>query len=430
MRRLRFLGPGDDDTVILRSLDGTEHYRLEIDEKLASAVMPGSVALPKLSVAAEPPRGQSTNGKDAMDDLRPRDIQTRVRAGEDPQALAEEAGQPLDRVMRFAYPVLQERVRIVDEARRGRTRAGSDNQTTEFGSLFDHRLGVLGTEPTSVRWDSFRRPDGGWTVTAVFTADIQSIDPQQLTAKFSFALTNRMVSALNDVAADLISGNPISALVVAAPAPIDYAALDALSSGAAAPTRLAAVPDPEPDHADDTASDTDPAGAERAEARSALRLPLRRQKAHTHPLPVSVDDDVVDELFDQDAADPAWASESDSPSGTTYGRDPLSRFDPGAENAALTDTASTTAPLPSPGSHAADAEIDQPARASVDADSGVTAESGGHADSDALELEPDGAFASVGEDTPHSHRRPGRASDKPRMPSWDDILLGVRRRSD
>jgi hypothetical protein len=86
-----------------------------------------------------------------------------------------------------------------------------------------------------------------------------------------------------------------------------------------------------------------------------------------------------------------------------------------------------TAAQPSPGNHAAAPEADQP----IDgADSGGPAQPDSRDASDPRELDPDGAFASVGEDTPHSHRRPGRASDKPRMPSWDDILLGVRRRSD
>jgi hypothetical protein len=29
---------------------------------------------------------------------------------------------------------------------------------------------------------------------------------------------------------------------------------------------------------------------------------------------------------------------------------------------------------------------------------------------------------------PEAPRRSGRSNDKPRMPSWDDILLGVRRK--
>jgi hypothetical protein len=361
MRELRYVGPGEDNVVILESVDGAKQFRLPIDEKLMAAL--------RERPPDEPLGEQPTSGKDAMTELRPRDIQTRVRAGEDPQTLADEAGTSLERVMRFAHAVLQERLRIVDEARRGKARAGSEGHTSEFGALIDHRVGVLGTEPTAVSWDSFRRPDGGWTVTANFTAQTHSAEPMPLVAKFSFALSNRTVTALNDVAADLLTGNPIAALQKPV-APQDQLLtedpadelIDSSTDIDAEPARLAAVPDPQPQ----------PAAAQTHEHRSSIRFPSRRQKAHTHPIPVSVEDDIADVLFDQEAADPA---------GTSWHEPPL--------------------PL----------------------DLGPAAQHAGMQQQDDVI----GIEASVSE---QQNKRTGRSADKPRMPSWDDILLGVRRKSE
>jgi DUF3071 family protein len=382
VKQLRFVGPGDDGAVILESMDGEKQFRLPIDDTLLGAL--------RLEPMSEPVTVPSESGDQSMTELRPRDIQMRVRAGEDPKDLAEEAGTSLDRVMRFAYPVLQERVRVVDEARRSRARGGGDGHTGPFGELFDARLVALGTEPTSVSWDAYRRPDGGWTITAAFTAR-----ETDLTAKFSFVLTNRSVSALNDVASDLLSGHPIGALQKPQPGqpsetePIEpppewdgprlAAVPDSLDTA-----EMPAVPPPEPDSSSSASAPSERQRAEREhERRSPLRLPGRRQKAHTHPIPVSVDDEMVDELFDQDAFAPAGGRWQEQPLPLDLGQGEQSGTNRTANPASVAAADATAA--------------------------------GHHLD---------------GEDPEHPHRRTGKSGDKPRMPSWDDILLGVRRKSE
>ncbi|MGX7677803.1 septation protein SepH [Jatrophihabitans sp. DSM 45814] len=399
MRELHFVGPGDDGTVIVQTADGAEQFSLLVDERLVRAAHPDTAGA---SGPAGPSGGPTTGGKETMIDIRPRDIQMRVRAGEEAQTLADEAGVPLDRIMRFAYPVLQERIRVVDEARRGRARNG-DGQTVDFGELFDHRVAAIGTEPSTVVWNSFRRPDGGWTVVADFIAPTFSGDHAPLLAKFSFALLNRSVAALNDVAADLLTGRPLS--VLRAPAEPERASQ--VTAEDTAPARDSdGDPDGENDAleddsgfggdrigdgGDDAAGGTVDAPAERtplavvapppsSHSRSPLRLPSRRQRAHTHPIPVPMDDEMFDDLFDQDAADPA---------GNGGWHEPPLPLDLGAN----VDQRQSG---------------DQPGDPSAATDEPAADQSGGD----------------------NSHRRSGRAGDKPRMPSWDDILLGVRRKSD
>jgi hypothetical protein len=328
MRQLRLVGQDDEGTsLVLETIDGTERFTLPNDERLRDATR---VDLPRIGTIVN----EATP-------LAPRDIQIRVRSGEDPQVLADEAGLALERIMRFAYPVLAERVRVTDEARRGRARRSSEGQLVPFGELADTRFAAHGVDPSAVAWDAFRREDGGWTVTAT-----TSVDEKPLLAKFSFALMTRTVSALNDVAADLLSDRPIRALAPPQPPPV--LGPDAEPAG---PVRLTAVPDPT-----DTAI-AEPSGA------TVIRVPSKRQKAHTHPLPLALDD----ELFDQEALDDPW-HEQELP------------LDLGEQTPAPAESSIAQGTAP-------DEEHDQP-------------------------------------------KRSRRAGEKPRMPSWDDILLGVRHKTD
>jgi hypothetical protein len=395
MQELRFVGPGDDGNVIVETTDTGEQFTLTVDAALRAFLVPAPSDTSGTPEPAEP-----TTGKDDMIDLRPRDIQTRVRAGEDPQAIADEAGTSLERVMRFAYPVLQERVRVVDEARRARTRAGADGHPMVFGELFDHRVAALGTEPSSVRWDSFRRPDGGWTVTSQITAHGWDDTEVPLLATFSLALLNRTVSALNDVAADLIHGTPIRVLQ-RPPEPEPEPVEEPVAAPADGPPTLAAVPAPAEADAHPSAPPT-----RTPDHRSPLRLPTRRQKAHTHPVPVAMDDDLMDDLFDQEAFEPG------GPSG--WHEPPLPLDLPAAADPPAAPAATIGAAQPG---------IGQPAGAPEHRPDGQPEDrSDNHSDNE-LEKHPEKHAESQPE-----HPKRSRSGDKPRMPSWDDILLGVRRK--
>jgi DUF3071 family protein len=354
MRLLRLVGPSaDGDALVVETADGGEQFTLPINERLRNV---STSDLPRLPV----PDSAAGNAPS------PREIQTRVRAGASAQGIADEAGIPLDRVMRFALPVLQERIRVVDEARRARARSSHEGQSTDFGHLVDGRLSQHGVDPAGVSWDAYRRADGGWTVTAAFTAQ-----EQPLLVKFSFALVNRTVSALDSVAADLLSDRPVPALLPPMPTPVMAEPEPADRTG---PPRLTAVPDP-----DEAAADAGAGESTVTSLPSSAIRPGRRQKAHTRPIPVSDDD----ELFDQDAYDP-------------------NAFEPAFRHSAP-DQQDTD---PGRGQHARDWQ------------------------ESALPLEIDGELPGPDDSDGDGRGRRNRRGDKPRMPSWDDILLGVRHRSD
>ena len=52
----------------------------------------------------------------ALQTFSPREVQARVRAGESPDVIAAESDWPLDKVMRYAEPLLAERAFIAEQA--------------------------------------------------------------------------------------------------------------------------------------------------------------------------------------------------------------------------------------------------------------------------------------------------------------------------
>ena len=137
--------------------------------------------------------------------ITPREIQMRVRAGEEPQALADAYGAGLDWVVRFAGPVLAERERMANEARRSKARRSTtEGQTVVFGEAVDERFSAHGIEPGTVRWDAHRREDGQWIVTAHWIGG-----QTERTAEWTFHLAARTVAPIDDTAADLLSDRPI-----------------------------------------------------------------------------------------------------------------------------------------------------------------------------------------------------------------------------
>jgi hypothetical protein len=461
MRLLRLVGPGEDGTSVIveavdpGSLDG-ERFELSLDDRLRTL----ATTEPATPAEQAQPRPASSGPIPT-----PREIQVRVRAGETAQAVADQAGIPLERVMRFAYPVLQERVRVTDEARRARARRGGDGLLVPFGELIDLRFGRHGVDPAAVRWDAYRREDGGWTVTSEVSSHQRTV-----LAKFSFALLNRTVSALDDIAADLLSDRPVQALLPPPAAePVAETPADSAPDwdAEAPPPRLTAVPNP---NRVDAPRPQEPGPA--------VRPPSRRQKAHTRPVPVDTDD----ELFDQDAfeqqpwhepqlpfeigssgrgtqtpgtsprhrAQRSAGARSDSAApdiaeaasadpgrdvpeivGVRFdsaGVDPAGVESAGVESAGVDPAGVESAGVESAGVESAGVEsagVEPAGVELVEVPAADLAPAGIAADSQEVRSQDDAAAPGD-----LQNRRGRRSGDKPRMPSWDDILLGVRHKSD
>ncbi len=134
--------------------------------------------------------------------LRPREIQSRIRAGQSVDEVAEIAGMPLDRLRTFAGPIIAEREHIASLAlattvrRRGETSAHRNLRTTVA-----ERLLSCSIDADTVDWDAWRLDDGRWSVSAAY----RDTDDSEHTAVFLFDLRGKFSVAGNDDARWLLN---------------------------------------------------------------------------------------------------------------------------------------------------------------------------------------------------------------------------------
>jgi hypothetical protein len=257
VRQLRFVMVTEDgDQLLLETMDGSERFVVTVDAALRDAThtdlprltpprplpaedaaaaedaapAPKPIPAPPVAATLAPPERHpahaavepadqpepaaapavaAAGGITGEAPISPREIQIRVRAGESPEQVAEAFGMSLERVMRFAAPVVDERLRIADEARRARARRsggpeGSEGKLVQFGETVDARFRAHGIDAETVAWNSRRREDGEWLVVADWLGGDGSHS-----AEWLFSRTGRSVTPLDDTAADLLSDRPI-----------------------------------------------------------------------------------------------------------------------------------------------------------------------------------------------------------------------------
>jgi hypothetical protein len=202
MRTLRVAGLGTDGrTVILETVpqrpgERREQFTLPVDEHLHAAARGD---LPCLSQTEIEPENQ----------MRPREIQARIRAGASVEQLATDAGVPSERIERFAYPVLLERSRMAQLAQRAHpVRAdGPDVRTLE--EVVTETFRERGHDFGAVSWDSWRTEHGKWVVQLHWHAG-RSENRAQWT--FHPGAHGGTVTASDDHATNLIDPQPAAPL--------------------------------------------------------------------------------------------------------------------------------------------------------------------------------------------------------------------------
>lgn len=248
MRTLRLVGLSDDGRSLVLaadvpdSIDNGERFHLPIDDRLKAAARGDAQRMGQLEL-------------DASRSLSPRVIQARIRAGETPEQVAHASGTPVERIMRFAHPVLQERARVAEQAQGARVRLSDGTPGVPLVQFMTDRLRLLGADLDAVRWDSHRTDDGTWQVRAAWKAGHKSG-----TTKWSYDTTTRTVTPVDATTADFAEGTRLVRVVPDVPA--------GLPASPAPRRTIAAVPaepawDDEPDvaeapeHLADDARDTD-----------------------------------------------------------------------------------------------------------------------------------------------------------------------------
>jgi hypothetical protein len=202
MRALRIAGLGADGcTIILETSDRRDRFTLVVDDTLHEAVRGD---LPRLDpTEIDPPS-----------EMRPREIQDRVRAGASVEQLATAAGVSTERIERFAYPVLLERSRMAQLAQQAHpVRAdGPDVRTLE--QVVTETFRRRGHNLSAVTWDSWRGDDGKWAVQLRWRAGRSENRAQWTLHPGAHGGT---VTAVDDHATDLIDPQPAAQLRTVTP---------------------------------------------------------------------------------------------------------------------------------------------------------------------------------------------------------------------
>ncbi len=204
MRALRVVGISDDGgelSVVLEDSARQERFMVPADEQLRAAARGDLTRLGQISIELE-------------SQLRPREIQARIRAGASVDQVAAAAGVPPQKIERFAYPVLLERSRTAEVAQRAHPMRADGPDNRMLGDVVAHTFGLRGQEYHSAEWDSWKGDDGRWVVALSWRAGRS--DNRALWA-FLPGAHGGTVTALDEHAHDLVEGLPARPLRTVGP---------------------------------------------------------------------------------------------------------------------------------------------------------------------------------------------------------------------
>ena len=215
MQDLTPVGLSEDGTTLVLVSSSGEEFAVRVDTRLRAALRGENARLGQLEMKMDSA-------------LRPRDIQTRIRAGESPEDVAAAAKTTVEAIMPYAGPVLAERAHVAQTALKASLRRRSGEATSQartLGEAAELHLAEHSLHDEDVEWDSWRRPDGRWALVASYT-----VSGSARTAEFTHDLPGRYVVAENDHAR-VLTGE------LRAPGP-----LPAAGTRAAQVRRLSSVP--------------------------------------------------------------------------------------------------------------------------------------------------------------------------------------------
>jgi Protein of unknown function (DUF3071) len=202
MRALRVAGLGVDgqavilETVTQRPGEQRERFILPVDETLQAALRGDLPRLEEIETKLE-------------SQMRPREIQARIRAGASVEQVAAAAGAPRERIEPFAHAVLLERSHLAQLARRAHPVHANGPDVRTLEELVTEAFRQRGHDAGSVTWDSWRGDDGKWVVALRWRAGRSD---NQARWTFHPGAHGGTVTAIDDHATDLIDPQPAAPL--------------------------------------------------------------------------------------------------------------------------------------------------------------------------------------------------------------------------
>lgn len=154
MRELTLIGLDvDGKHIICEGGNPADKFLIRLDDRLRAAVRGDGVR------AAQATRDSEVRGM-----LRPKDIQSRIRAGASVQEVAQSSGMDVSKVERFAHPVLLERQRAAELATAAHPVLADGPTIATLLETITAALAGRGLSAKDTTWDSWKNEDGRWTV--------------------------------------------------------------------------------------------------------------------------------------------------------------------------------------------------------------------------------------------------------------------------
>lgn len=199
MRELKVVGlDADGKRIICEAPNGSataDKFVLRVDDRLKAAVRGDRAATNQTQIEVE---------VEVPNSLRPRDIQSRIRAGASVEQLAAAAGVSPERVMRFAHPVLLERSRAAELASASHPILPDGPSVLTLLETVTGALISRGLDPEATKWDAWRNEDSRWTVQFGWKAG-RSDNVAHF--RFSPGAHGGTTTAFDDAATELIDPN-------------------------------------------------------------------------------------------------------------------------------------------------------------------------------------------------------------------------------
>ena len=194
MRELKIVGLDlDGKHIICESDNPSDKFKIRVDDRLRAAVSGDGAGVAQTHIDIE-----------VTSMLRPKEIQARIRAGASVEQVAAAAGVDIERVQRFAHPVLLERSRAAELATAAHPVLTDGPAVLTLLETVTSSLLARGLNPDITTWDAWRNEDGRWTVQLGWKAG-----RSDNLAHFRFCLGAHggTVTALDDAASELIDPN-------------------------------------------------------------------------------------------------------------------------------------------------------------------------------------------------------------------------------
>jgi hypothetical protein len=194
MRELKIVGLDlDGKHIICESDNPSDKFKIRVDDRLRAAVSGDGAGVAQTHIDIE---------VNSM--LRPREIQARIRAGASVEQVATAAGADIERVERFAHPVLLERSRAAELATAAHPVLADGPAVLTLLETVTSSLLARGLNPDNTTWDAWRNEDGRWTVQLGWKAG-----RSDNLAHFRFCLGAHggTVTAVDEGASELIDPN-------------------------------------------------------------------------------------------------------------------------------------------------------------------------------------------------------------------------------